>query len=390
MINFGQKGMKKSLLIYIYLTFNAYGQELNNLEFGTDSTLDIMTWNIEAFPKAGQNTMDSVRKIIEALEMDVIGVQEINDTNAFKAMMLTINGYAGYAKLNYLVGLGFIYKTSSIQINSIYEIYNAPQYWNNFPRAPIVMDMNYMNERYILIVNHLKCCGDGFIDLGNTNDEENRRLESVILLKEYIDLNFPTVKTIILGDLNDEITDAPTANVFQPILNDPSNYSFGDNVIALGPSSNWSYPTWPSHLDHFIITNELFYETQNNGSYVQTLKLESEFAAGWSSYEAIVSDHRPVAMKIFPDMIGGQEEQLERVNNITIYPNPSNGDVHFTLGNAMDECSILIHAANGTLITEAKCTGKFTWERQGIVSGIYYATLTIGNTIIKHQRIILL
>lgn len=90
-----------------------------------------MTWNIEAFPKAGQNTMDSVRKIIEALEMDVIGVQEINDTNAFKAMMLTINGYAGYAKLNYLVGLGFIYKTSSIEINSIYEIFNAPQYWNN-------------------------------------------------------------------------------------------------------------------------------------------------------------------------------------------------------------------------------------------------------------------
>ena len=349
-----------------------------------------MTWNIEAFPKAGQNTMDSVRKIVEALDMDIIGVQEINDTNAFKAMVLTINGYSGFAKLNYIVGLGFIYKTSSIQINSIYEIFTAPQYWNNFPRAPIVMDMNYMNERYILIVNHLKCCGDGFIDLGNTNDEENRRLESVILLKEYIDQNFPTLKTIVLGDLNDLITDQPNSNVFQPILNDPSNYTFADNAIALGPSSNWSYPTWPSHLDHFIITNELFYETQNNGSYVQTLKLESEFAAGWSSYEAIVSDHRPVAMKIFPDMIGEQAEIIDGGYNLTIYPNPSNGDVHFTLGNPMDEGSILIYAANGTLINEAKCTGKFTWETQGAVSGIYYATLTIGNTIIKHQRIILL
>lgn len=349
-----------------------------------------MTWNIEAFPKAGQNTMDSVRKIVEALDMDIIGVQEINDTNAFKAMVLTINGYSGFAKLNYIVGLGFIYKTSSIQINSIYEIFTAPQYWNNFPRAPIVMDMNYMNERYILIVNHLKCCGDGFIDLGNTNDEENRRLESVILLKEYIDQNFPTLKTIVLGDLNDLITDQPNSNVFQPILNDPSNYAFADNAIALGPSSNWSYPTWPSHLDHFIITNELFYETQNNGSYVQTLKLESEFAAGWPSYEAIVSDHRPVAMKIFPDMIGEQAEVIDGGYNLTIYPNPSNGDVHFTLGNPMDEGSILIYAANGTLITDARCTGKFTWETQGIVSGIYYATLTIGNTIIKHQRIILL
>ncbi len=382
--------MKYTFLLFLFSSIGAFCQNIENLNFGSDTTLDIMTWNIEAFPKAGQNTMDSVRKIVEALDMDIIGVQEINDTNAFKAMVLTINGYSGFAKLNYIVGLGFIYKTSSIQINSIYEIFTAPQYWNNFPRAPIVMDMNYMNERYILIVNHLKCCGDGFIDLGNTNDEENRRLESVILLKEYIDQNFPTLKTIVLGDLNDLITDQPNSNVFQPILNDPSNYAFADNAIAIGPSSNWSYPTWPSHLDHFIITNELFYETQNNGSYVQTLKLESEFAAGWSSYEAIVSDHRPVAMKIFPDMIGEQAEIIDGGYNLTIYPNPSNGDVHFTLGNPMDEGSILIYAANGTLITDARCTGKFTWETQGIVSGIYYATLTIGNTIIKHQRIILL
>ena len=382
--------MKYTFLLFLFISIGAFCQNIENLNFGSDSTLDIMTWNIETFPKAGQNTMDSVRKIVEALDMDIIGVQEINDTNAFKAMVLTINGYSGFAKLNYIVGLGFIYKTSSIQINSIYEIFTAPQYWNNFPRAPIVMDMNYMNERYILIVNHLKCCGDGFIDLGNTNDEENRRLESVILLKEYIDQNFPTLKTIVLGDLNDLITDQPNSNVFQPILNDPSNYAFADNAIALGPSSNWSYPTWPSHLDHFIITNELFYETQNNGSYVQTLKLESEFAAGWSSYEAIVSDHRPVAMKIFPDMIGEQAEIIDGGYNLTIYPNPSNGDVHFTLGNPMDEGSILIYAANGTLITDARYTGKFTWETQGIVSGIYYATLTIGNTIIKHQRIILL
>ncbi len=382
--------MKYTFLLFLFSSIGAFCQNIENLNFGSDTTLDIMTWNIEAFPKAGQNTMDSVRKIVEALDMDIIGVQEINDTNAFKAMVLTINGYSGFAKLNYIVGLGFIYKTSSIQINSIYEIFTAPQYWNNFPRAPIVMDMNYMNERYILIVNHLKCCGDGFIDLGNTNDEENRRLESVILLKEYIDQNFPTLKTIVLGDLNDLITDQPNSNVFQPILNDPSNYAFADNAIAIGPSSNWSYPTWPSHLDHFIITNELFYETQNNGSYVQTLKLESEFAAGWSSYEAIVSDHRPVAMKIFPDMIGEQAEIIDGGYNLTIYPNPSNGDVHFTLGNPMDEGSILIYAANGTLITDARCTGKFTWQTQGIVSGIYYATLTIGNTIIKHQRIILL
>jgi hypothetical protein len=142
-------------------------------------------------------------------------------------------------------------------------------------------------------------------------------------------------------------------------------------------------------LDHFIITNELFYETQNNGSYVQTLKLESEFASGWSSYDAIVSDHRPVAMKIYPDLIGQQTELLDADYTINIFPNPSTGYVNFTLANPTDECYILIHTANGMLIQDSRFTGKFRWETLGNVPGIYFGTLKVGNTIIKHQRIIL-
>ena len=69
---------------------------------------------------------------------------------------------------------------------------------------------------------------------------------------------------------------------------------------------------------------------------------------------------------------------------------PSNGNVNFILENPTDECTILIHSANGMLIADAKCTGKFTWEKQQAVPGIYYPTLIVGNTIIKHQRIVLL
>ena len=97
--------MKYLLAFFLLIATNAYNQNLSNLQFGTDSTLDIMTWNIEFFPKAGQNTMDSVSKIIRALDMDVIAVQEIEDTNAFRTMMLSIPGYAGFARLNYYIGL---------------------------------------------------------------------------------------------------------------------------------------------------------------------------------------------------------------------------------------------------------------------------------------------
>ena len=82
------------------------------------------------------------------------------------------------------------------------------------------------------------------------------------------------------------------------ILNDTENYLFADMDIAQGTSSGWSYPTWPSHIDHILITNELFDEFENNSSDIQTIKIDDYFEGGWSAYDQNVSDHRPVALKL--------------------------------------------------------------------------------------------
>ena len=115
-----------------------------------------------------------------------------------------------------------------------------------------------------------KCCGDGIIDFNNESDEEKRRYDASNFLKEYIDTNLSDKNVIVLGDLNDDIAEAPQNNVFQMILDDPENYLFADLEIANGSTSEWSCPTWPSHLDHILITNELFDELGN--SDIQTIK----------------------------------------------------------------------------------------------------------------------
>jgi len=370
-------------------SFISFSQNLNSLSFGSDNALDIMTWNLETFPKAGQNTMDSISKIVLALDMDVIAVQEINDTSAFSNMMSGINGYDGFARLNYLVGLGFIYKTATVQINDLYEIYTAPQYWNNFPRAPIVMDMNFMNQRYILIVNHLKCCGDGIIDLGNTNDEENRRLEAMNLLKNYIDLHFSNVKTILLGDLNDEITDPLNTNVFSQIINDPAHYSFADSSIAYGTAANWSYPTWPSHLDHLIVSDELFYDLNHGGSFVQTLKPEQYISNGWPSYELLISDHRPVAMKIFPTEVLQTNEIMLPETSLVIFPNPSNGNVNFICSCKETNLNLSIYTSNGQLVYSAQMSSNTIWNTENVKPGVYFVTLNGNNEIIERKKLLL-
>lgn len=282
-------------LLFIFLcNVLVFSQDLEDLSFGDDNSLDIATWNIEWFPKNGQTTSEYVAQILYQLDLDVLAMQELDDKTVFDQMVNELTNYTGYYESAWFAGLAYIYKSDVVQINSIYEIYTTSPYWSAFPRSPMVMDMNFMGENYFIINNHFKCCGDGNFDMDDDSDEETRRYNAVNLLKEYIDTYLPDKNVIVLGDLNDDIAEPTQNNVFQNILNDTENYTFVDYDIASGNSSDWSYPSWPSHLDHILITNELFDEYDN--SDVLTIKIDDYLDGGWNEYDYNVSDHRPVAI----------------------------------------------------------------------------------------------
>ena len=284
-------------------------QNLNDLYFGTDTTFDIVSWNIEWFPK-NNNTAIKVQEIITNLEADVYALQEIEDTTILKQVVSNIPGYECYFKSSYYGGLAYVYNTNTIQVNSKYEIFTSQSYWNAFPRSPQILDCNFMGKNYIIINNHFKCCGDGILNINNSNDEENRRLQAVTFLKQYIDNTLSAKNVILLGDLNDDLTDNSLNNVFQDFIFDNTNYLFTDIQIAQGNSIDWSYPTWPSHLDHILITNELFTDFQNYNSLVSVIRVD-DYMGTWSNYENNVSDHRPIGLKL-------------DVNNVTYISNKIN------------------------------------------------------------------
>ncbi len=99
---------------------------------------------------------------------------------------------------------------------------------------------------------------------------------------------------IVLGDFNDVIVSpVPEDNVFYNFSIDRLNYAFTDLEIAQGDPERWSYPNWPSHIDHILITNELF----ENQVFTQTLTYD--FCD--SSYLSQVSDHRPLMIQLKQD-----------------------------------------------------------------------------------------
>ncbi len=253
-------------------------------KYGTDTTFDIATWNIEHFPLQGSTTINYVIKIIKNMDIDLIGLQEMDDAGAFNRLLDSLpeyNGVLSNQPTNSLK-LGIIYKKDIISISNVTQIFTNDSY--AFPRPPFTAYVQVKKENNIvfdftLFVLHLKAFGG--------IENEARRRNACEKLKSYIDnnlLNSHEKDVIVLGDLNDEIDDPVQDNVFQVFLDDSLNYLFLSYRL-LGQSS---YPGSNSLIDHILITNDALVEYGNGKTVL--LDLDHQFY----EYSTFVSDHRPV------------------------------------------------------------------------------------------------
>jgi endonuclease/exonuclease/phosphatase family metal-dependent hydrolase len=257
-----------------------YTSQDTPIQFGAEESLDIITWNLENYPKNFYLTVQAVADLLRAIDADVIALQEITSKSYFDDLVEALDGYSGYratsayASLN----LAYLYK-SGLAIGTPKEIFTYNS--SAFPRSPLILNINWNGETVVIINNHLKCCDEGI----------GRRRDAMELFYKYLGENYPEDNVILLGDLNDEIFDDD--NVFIDFIKDTTNYIFADYGLAQGSKSYWSYPSWPSHIDHILITNDLF------GSLVETntIRVDDTFFGGWTEYEVMVSDHRPVGVR---------------------------------------------------------------------------------------------
>jgi exonuclease III len=268
-----------------------------SIDFATKESFDIMTWNLENFPK-NEFTVDYVAKIIDSLDIDVIALQEIKFNHSFKELLLRLPNYNGsrvkFSK--HKKRLAFIYK-KDIEVKNIYQICKL----NHFPfeipfsRAPFVFELEWNSVPFIIINNHFS----------NGNKNYKRREYASKLLKSYVDKNFKSDKVIILGDFNDKLTDSSNVNIFQNFLDDKENYLIADRNLANLDSIIYSFPRLhlnpekSSHIDHIIISNELFEEFKSPNSKIEVITLENQLKNNWQEYYNYISDHRPVALKLY-------------------------------------------------------------------------------------------
>ena len=257
-----------------------------NLENG----IEIVTWNIEFFPKLGQRTMDSVQKIVKNLNADIYCLQEISSRSSFEELAESLTEYDFIISedTDYL-NLVVLYKKNDFTVRSQSSLFTNSVYEFAY-RPPLRLEMTYLGQNafdFTLINMHLKCCNNGY----------DRRKASVDILHDYLNSSVQSgiVNHIVVGDWNDDISDSYNQNSFNIFLQDNDNYRYVTYDNAHSNTNIYdSFPSYPSFIDHIMISADLF-EKEGSGD-VQTIRL-GDYISG---YDEIISDHRPVVWRFVP------------------------------------------------------------------------------------------
>ena len=250
--------------------------------------LDIITWNCEFFPTAGDSTIEALSEAVLDLNADIIAFQEIKNRGWFGKLMRLLPDY------NYVISQqssfmdqAIIYKKRDFILSNRLEIFAENDY-NFAGRPPLKVDFVYKknNMNFSLINLHMKCCDSGL----------KRRIKAANMLYDYIDKELSyNDNIIILGDWNDDLKDEPGEHCFQSFLDDDRFY-FPTNDLTYDISKA-SYPKEPyvSFLDHILVTNAFI----SKGSYkIDTIPID-RYMGGFDVYETYISDHMPVYLS-FP------------------------------------------------------------------------------------------
>jgi endonuclease/exonuclease/phosphatase family metal-dependent hydrolase len=273
---------------------------------GSEAAFDVMTWNLEQFPKMGDGTIAKASEVIAMLAPDVVGVQEVVDADSLRRLADAMPGWeaivawessANETQQNYNPPVGALFDTSAVTLNDHYLLYEGLTL--PFPRSPLVLEITWREVPLVIVVVHLKALGDGVLDTTDPLDEEVRRRDACDLLDLYLREHLDDERVIVMGDFNDRIEEPRATNVFWSLLERPERYLFADMPLALEPTdTGLSYPNSGSHIDHILLTNELVVAYLRGTTIIRTAAVDRVLPGGWYEYETTLSDHRPVFLSL--------------------------------------------------------------------------------------------
>lgn len=244
--------------------------------------LSIVAWNLRQFPLK-DSTPERVASLVDELSPDVVGVQEIDDRDAFDEMADALPGYTAVVAEDpdSYSQVGMLYREDRVSVSEIETLFPHDNY--AFPRGPLKAHVTLRDGSFDfdLLVLHLKAMPDP--------KSQARRRAACERLDRWVTDRIATgadPDIVLAGDFNDSLADEGQDNVFEAFLSKPLEYRF--LTAPVHSAGDYSYIPKPSLIDHVLVTTPVL-EAYGDGT-TEALHLEKSVPG----YVKTISDHRPV------------------------------------------------------------------------------------------------
>jgi endonuclease/exonuclease/phosphatase family metal-dependent hydrolase len=295
----GRSRVKISLLLLLILSFSAIAE------------LKISSYNIRNYDKKSEQTDKvALKKIIQNLNSDLIGTEEIYNNSSFENFVskefpsynLALSKCGGGGSQN----LGFMYKKDTLELENLIEdskiadLDGITPYGCSSLRPALLgfFKVKTTGAKFVAIVLHLKAGG-------GTRSYEKRSKQYKYILKMIRNLRLAGHKdVVVLGDLNTTGWNAKSADAdhtnFENLLTKSGTRTITDNLKC---TSYWSGPNRnddievPSTLDHLLFSPDFMgmkLESADVGAHCRKANCAETYDSELGNSYSNVSDHCPI------------------------------------------------------------------------------------------------
>lgn len=383
-----QSYLKKILLLTCFSGLYAYSQIPAK---GDSSKLEIANWNIEWFGKTGSGygpsdealQNNNVISVIRDTKLDIWGLCEIANTNAFDSLMDSLPEY-GSVVSTYLPEqkTGVIYNTARFAFIGSQLLGTLQKDSFTTGRFPLLVALKPLYTSSIdtlfVIVIHLKA------NIGSSSEKlaaYNSRMRSSEWLNHYLSQTMTKRYCIVLGDWNDDL-DASIYNALPSPYANLRDNTFGFTFITQTFTDNHIGTTtsYPDAIDHQFISSPLKKLWVNAST--ELLKLNQYI----SNYSTTTSDHYPVYAHYTHQSTAVSDISASKA--IQFYPNPATNT--FVIGfEGIIPADISIFNSNGQCVLKRFIYSGESINTETLPSGIYTVSIIISGSISHHLIAIL-
>jgi len=400
LLNTNSPTNKLRAVIQVVMVFACLNLNAQNFpKLGSDTLLDIATWNVEWLGSTSSGPSDettqynNVLALLNKTELDVIALQEVSDASTYNTLSMALaTKYDGFIST-----FSQTQKTALYWRKSMFEIVPALSF--NIPlnssdnyafasRAPLQVCLKTIGgtqtDTLYLLVLHMKAQTES-TDAGRF-ESYTRRQNAANALKLYVETNLAGKKFVALGDWNDDL-DVSIYNAlptpYAGFLN--ANYTFPSKELTDAGKSSYAFNI--NMIDHIMQSKTL------DSFYLKgSAKVFDDAGNYVSNFSNNTSDHFPVYAfydwkKLTTRIIPASINEIHSKAQISVYPNPANDKLFIECSEALER--VVLYQLNGQMVQEQMGAGNLLQMNiNSILPGLYILRIE-GKESVQTRRLLI-